>query len=183
MKGKGKSKVGKSEIGEMRIVQDSFGEIYFETTVQNLLLGKYEVIRDSNLVAVTFKAHDKAREWDDMCARRLEEEIAYRKKRRASGIYRELKSVLVDGLDASQRINWKELKKESTYPFGKPQEPVIPPSPPPPDNYPPKPLHEAFAPELGLLDKIIPSMRIQKEKKQPTNMKPPLLLGRKLLLR
>lgn len=154
----------KSQVGEMRIKYDNFGGYYFEITVQNISLDKYEVIRDPDPGAVIFNADAKAREWDNMLARRLEEQRAYRGKRRASGIYRELKSVLVDGLDASQRINWKELKEESTYPFGKPQKPVIPPSPPLPDNYPPKPLRDNFAPEFGPFDKIIPSMRAQKEK-------------------
>ena len=161
-----------SRHGKLYTTYTKSGLRRYEIEIWQDELKKYQVIRGDNKYVVEQKARAKMAQWEEMWERkeaaeqaRFEREqraldkeqklrLAADKTQEAQASIAALENILAHTLGVDDAVDWETLKNLADYPVAKPEEPKIEREPQSTDS--------KYQPELGLLDKIIKSRKIEK---------------------
>ena len=137
---------------------------------------------------IAYRRETTWQRWDEMWAKQqARDKVAQKKENKiavAADVTRQeqealaaLENTLAHTLDIDDTIDWEQLKNKGKYPIPKPEMPIPPSSPEPPADPeppvvpdPPTPEREpkrddaSFEAQLGFLDKLITSRRLEKER-------------------
>ncbi|MCP3028342.1 restriction endonuclease [Halobacillus sp. A5] len=148
-----------------------------EVEVKHSGLNKYRVIRGSDRYVVEQKARAQRNQWADMWEKKQEAEakkaerekmaqekeekkmFALQQTEEAEEELKKIEETLLYTLSVDDKIDWENLKDKGEFDKPQPTSPTELNSPPRPNKN-----NEKFQPQLGLLDKIFPSMKEKKEK-------------------
>jgi restriction system protein len=150
----------------------------YSVEVQNRGLNKHRLIRGPDREVVKSKLHCQVAEWNDQWAKKAaamrQMTMAERQKAEAADRTAEaqrtleaLREVLSSSLSDSRALDWEALKDKTPFPKPALGVPNLP-APPKQDPVPEAPSRAApqYNPKLGLLDKLIGSRRIEKERQR-----------------
>ena len=164
-----------SRHGKITTTYTKSGLRRYEVEVWHDELNKYQVIRGDSKYVVEQKLSVKVTQWDEMWERkkaaeekRIERErhaqdkkekinLAAEKTHRAQAEITTMENILNHTLEIDDAVDWESLKNLSDYPEQKPIKPTLDKEPLLSDS--------DYQPQLKILDKIIKSRRVEKEKK------------------
>jgi restriction system protein len=170
-----------ARLGQMGVNYSARGNPTYHLELWHDGLNKHRVIRGESEYLVTQKARLQIAEWEERWAdasakaaqrsmkaegKRLQEE----RKSQAADLSAaaiseldELAGLLKATLMVDDRIDWESLKDHARFPEERPRQDVEP-SPPAAPRRPrePQPSDLKYAPQLGLLDKLMSSRRLQR---------------------
>ena len=165
----------KSKIGQLHVRYGARSSVSYSIEVSHHGLLKHRLIRGPDEEVIDSKARLQAAEWDAMWAKkavadaRLDrtysaKELAAARTAAAQEALQALREILVSSLAESEAVDFDTLKDRSPFPKQRPALPNRPQAPVEP-VIPAAPLANSprYQPEIGLLDKVIRSRRVEKE--------------------
>jgi restriction system protein len=169
---------GSTEIGPVKLKQGARGSEAYLVEVYHEGLHKHRLVRGPDAEVVCDKALAQAAAWNEAWAKRVATErqmtMAERKREEAADRTAEaqralqaLRDVLSSSLPDSKAIDWEALKDRMPFPTAAPAAPKRP-TRPEQDPIPEAPSRTSpqYQPEIGLLDKLVKSRRVEKENRK-----------------
>jgi restriction system protein len=160
-----------AEVGRLYKRITARGLRRYSVEVRHQGLHKQRVIQGPDDELVQAKARLQATEWDQLWAKRQSAERRTSKKEEAAertaeaqAVLQSLRELLVSSLSCPKAVDWESLKDRTPFPKPAPKAPERTASPEQ-DAIPFAPLRTSpsYRPDLGLLDKLIRSRRLEKE--------------------
>src|SRR5581483_879290 len=164
-----------TKVGQLQIKYGARGSVSYSIEVMHQGLHKHRIIHGPDQQVIEAKLRLQVAEWNAQWEKRVVADqkvtMAYRAKElatertaEAQRALQDLHEILATSLADSKSVDFESLKDRTPFPKAAP----VPPRPPAVPEQTPIPMAPSrsdfrYRPELGLLDKLLPSRRIEKE--------------------
>lgn len=164
-----------TEAGPLQVKCGARGSVSYSVEIYHKGLHTHQLVRGPDAQVVQAKVRLQTAKWDELWAKKAAierqttmahqaKEVAASRTAEAQRVLQALREVLSSSLSDSVGVDWEALKDRTRFPKSAPKAPAQPP-PPVQESIPEAPSRTSprYQPELGLLDKLIRSRRVEKE--------------------